>query len=60
MKAEGLRGIRREKRRRTTIGEGAKTPHPVDLVERKSFSCGPSICLSQARGGHRLLCGHHK
>lgn len=42
MKAEGLRGIRREKGRRTTIGEGAETPRPADLVERKFVASAPN------------------
>jgi len=42
MKAEGLRGIRREKGRRTTIGEGAETPRPADLVERKFVATAPN------------------
>jgi len=35
MKAEGLRGIRREKGRRTTIADGAETERPAGLVERQ-------------------------
>ena len=42
MKAKGLRGIRREKGRRTTIGEGAETPRPADLVERKFQAAAPN------------------
>ena len=33
--AEGLRGIPREKTRKTTIGDGAETERPEDLVKRK-------------------------
>ena len=33
MRAEGLQGIRREKGRSTTIGEGAETERPADLVK---------------------------
>ncbi|WP_166376098.1 IS3 family transposase, partial [Aeromicrobium phragmitis] len=32
MKQEGLRGIPREKTRKTTIGDGAETERPEDLV----------------------------
>ena len=35
MRAEGLRGIPREKTRKTTIGDGAETDRPEDLVNRK-------------------------
>ena len=35
MRAEGLRGIPREKTRKTTHGEGAETPRPEDHVERQ-------------------------
>lgn len=42
MRAEGLRGIRREKGRRTTIGDGAETPRPEDLVKRKFVATGPN------------------
>ena len=42
MKAEGLRGIPREKTRRTTIGEGAQTGRPEDLVDRKFVATAPN------------------
>jgi transposase InsO family protein len=42
MRAEGLRGIPREKTRRTTIGEGAETERPADLVERKFVAAAPN------------------
>lgn len=42
MRAEGLRGIPREKTRKTTIGEGAETERPEDLVERKFVATGPN------------------
>ncbi len=42
MKAEGLRGIPREKTRRTTIGDGAETERPADLVERQFLATGPN------------------
>ena len=35
MRAEGLRGIPREKTRKTTIGDGAETERPEDLVKRQ-------------------------
>jgi putative transposase len=42
MKAEGLRGITREKTRKTTIAEGAATPRPSDLVERQFVAQAPN------------------
>lgn len=42
MRAEGLRGIRREKGRKTTIGEGAETERPEDLVSRKFVASAPN------------------
>jgi transposase InsO family protein len=42
MKAEGLRGIPREKTRKTTIGDGAETERPEDLVNRKFISAAPN------------------
>ena len=42
MRAEGLRGIPREKTRRTTIGEGAETERPEDLVKRKFSATAPN------------------
>jgi putative transposase len=42
MKAEGLRGIPREKTRKTTIGDGAETERPADLVERQFLATGPN------------------
>jgi putative transposase len=42
MRAQGLQGIRREKGRRTTIGEGAETQRPEDLVNRKFTATGPN------------------
>ena len=42
MRAEGLRGIPREKTRRTTIGDGAETERPEDLVKRKFVATGPN------------------
>ena len=35
MRAAGLRGIPREKTRKTTIGDGAETERPADLVKRQ-------------------------
>ena len=42
MKAEGLRGIPREKTRKTTIGDGAETERPEDLVARKFVATAPN------------------
>jgi transposase InsO family protein len=42
MKAEGLRGIPREKTRKTTIGDGAETERPEDLVKRKFIATAPN------------------
>jgi len=42
MKAEGLRGITREKTRKTTTSHGAETERPKDLVERKFVAATPN------------------
>ena len=42
MKAEGLRGITREKTRKTTISAGPETPRPADLVKRQFAATGPN------------------
>jgi transposase InsO family protein len=42
MRAEALRGIPREKTRKTTVGEGAQTERPADLVERKFVATAPN------------------
>ena len=42
MKAGGLRGIPREKTRKTTIGDGAETERPDDLVDRKFVATAPN------------------
>jgi len=42
MRAEGLRGIRREKTRKTTTSEGAETERPADLVERQFVAQAPN------------------
>jgi transposase InsO family protein len=42
MKSEGLRGITREKTAKTTVGEGAETPRPADLVERRFIAAAPN------------------
>ncbi len=47
MRAAGLRGIRRDKTRRTTFGDGAQTPRAQDLVGRKFTAQAPN----QLRGG---------
>ena len=42
MRAERLRGIPREKTRKTTIGDGAETDRPEDLVDRKFVASAPN------------------
>jgi transposase InsO family protein len=42
MRAQGLRGIRREKTRKTTMADGAETPRPADLVERQFVADAPN------------------
>ena len=42
MRAEGLRGISREKTRKTTISDGAETERPADLVERQFAAQAPN------------------
>jgi putative transposase len=42
MRAEGLRGIPREKTRKTTVGDGAETERPEDLVKRKFIATAPN------------------
>jgi transposase InsO family protein len=42
MRQEGLRGIPREKTRKTTLGDGAETERPEDLVNRKFAATGPN------------------
>lgn len=42
MKAEGLRGISREKTRKTTVSEGAQTERPAYLVERQFVATAPN------------------
>ncbi len=42
MRDEGLRGIRREKTRKTTTSEGAETERPADLVERQFVAQAPN------------------
>ena len=42
MRAEGLQGIRRDKTRKTTQTEGAETPRPADLVERRFVAEAPN------------------
>lgn len=41
-RAEGLRGIPREKTRKTTIGDGAETQRPEDLVQREFVATTPN------------------
>ena len=42
MRAEGLRGIPREKTRKTTLGDGAETERPEDKVKRKFVASAPN------------------
>lgn len=42
MKAQGLRGIAREKTRKTTIGEGAETERPLDRAQRRFVATAPT------------------
>ena len=42
MRAAGLRGIPREKTRKTTIGDGAETPRPADTVNRQFVATAPN------------------
>jgi transposase InsO family protein len=42
MRAEGLRGISREKTRKTTTSKGAETERPADLVERQFVAQAPN------------------
>jgi transposase InsO family protein len=42
MRAEGLRGIPREKTRKTTFGDGAETPRPEDKVKRQFVADAPN------------------
>ncbi|HET7326704.1 MAG TPA: IS3 family transposase, partial [Nocardioidaceae bacterium] len=41
--AEGLRGIPRERTRKTTLGEGAETARPADHVERQFVADAPNL-----------------
>ena len=42
MRLVGLRGIPREKTRKTTVGDGAETERPEDLVDRKFVASAPN------------------
>lgn len=42
MRAEGLRGIAREKTRKTTLTDGAETPRPLDRVQRQFVATSPN------------------
>jgi transposase InsO family protein len=42
MRAEGLQGVRRDKSRKTTFGDGAETERPEDLVERRFTPSAPN------------------
>jgi putative transposase len=42
MRAAALRGIPREKTRKTTIGDWAETPRPADKVNRQFVATAPN------------------
>lgn len=42
MRAAGLRGISKEKTRKTTHAEGPESPRPADLVDRKFVASAPN------------------
>ena len=42
MRTAGLRGIPREKTRKTTFGDGAETPRPADQVNRQFVATAPN------------------
>ena len=42
MRQIGLQGIRRDKTRKTTLGEGAETDRPADLVKRAFTAAAPN------------------
>ena len=42
MRQSGLQGIRRDKTRKTTFGEGAETERPLDLVKRRFEAAAPN------------------
>ena len=42
MRAAGLRGIAREKTRKTTVADGAETPRPLDRVQRQFVATCPN------------------
>jgi len=66
MRAEGLRGIRREKRRRTTIADGAETERPEDLVKRRFVAEAPNqlwvadLVRHEALFDRVVMEGHHR
>jgi len=43
MRHAGLRGILREKTRKTTVGDGAETPRPADKVNRQFVAAAPNV-----------------
>ncbi len=43
MRTAGLRGIPREKTRKTTFGDGAETPRPADKVNRQFVATAPNL-----------------
>lgn len=42
MRAAGIQGIRRDKTRKTTFGDGAETDRPADLVKRAFTATAPN------------------
>ena len=66
-RADGLRGIPREKTRKTTIGDGAETERPEDLVKRSSsrprrtsFSGWPDLTYVRTHSGLGLRRLRHR
>ena len=59
MRAEGLRGIPREKTRETTLGDGAETERPEDKVKRKFVASVPNQLWVADLTYDRRLAGVH-
>ena len=59
MRAAGLRGISREKTRKTTTSDGAETERPADLVERQFVAAGtePAVGRGPDLRPHALRLG---
>lgn len=61
MRAAGIQGIRRDKTRKTTFGDGAETDRPADLVKRAFTICSNPAC-GKATPPHRACqhCGFYR